>query len=258
MKWGLCTIAFRNQDVREVICRAAEIGYDEVEIIGPHVANKSEQELDDIRKTAEKSGIVISTVAPYLWLTQTDELLQKSISIAARFVFIARRLGARMIRTFTDSGPTGIGSDVASPTHWSTAIESLQKITEMAPELLFAVETHGRTLADTPETCMQLLQKVARPNLKLIYQPFIHGDIVNDFVRLHEHVREVHLNPHIAENSNNNMDLATCGVDYTALIRFLAKQGYPYTCAVEFCKGGGWEELRNALKWCRIQTEQPT
>lgn len=254
MKWGLCSIAFRDDDVREVICRAAEIGYDEVEIIGAHIDGKSEQELDNIRKTANKAGIVISTVSPYLWLTQNVEMLQKSFAIAERFVFIARRLGARMIRTFTDSGPTGIGSDVASPKHWSTAIESLQKITAMAPELLFAVETHYKTLADTPETCIHLIKKVARPNLKLIYQPFIHGDIVNDFVRLHEHVREIHLNPHIKADSNKDTDLVNCGMDYAALLRFLALQDYRYTCAVEFCKGGSWEELRKTLNWCRMQT----
>jgi len=258
MKWGFCTIAFRDGDVLEVIRKAAETGYDEVEIIGKHIDGKSNQDLDEIRETARKAGIGISGVSPYFWLTQNEELLKESMVVAERFVAMARRLGARMIRTFTDAGPTGIGSDVATAEHWRIAVESLQKITAMAPELLFAVETHHKTLADTPETCKQLLKKVDRPNLKLIYQPFQNGQITDDFISLEPDVRHVHLNPHIGANPKGG--LADCGLDYEALIRCLARRNYPYACAVEFCDpaGGNWDEIRETLAWCRRQSHART
>lgn len=250
MKFGLCTIAFRDADVRGVIRHAAGIGFDEVEIIGKQIDGKSESELDSIRQTAEAAGIAISGVSPYFWLTQDEKLLKTSFEIAERFVAAARRLGARMIRTFTDSGPTGIGSDVATDQQWQTAVESLRMITEMAPELIFAVETHHNTLADTPGTCERLLREVDRPNLKFLYQPFSHGDAVSDFLRLEPEVRQVHLNPHVGSPGGG---LADCGIDYAGLLRCLEERGYAESCALELCVPGeaDWKLIEDSLDWCR-------
>lgn len=256
MKWVFCTIGFRNDDVREVIRKAAEIGYDEVEIIGKHIDGKSEQELDEIRETARTSGIGIYGVSPYLWLTQNEELLKESMAIAERFIAMARRLGAQMMRTFTDAGPTGIGSAVATPEHWRIAVESLQKITAMAPDLLFPVEMHEKTLADTPETSNRLLKEVNRPNLKLIFQPFENRSIIDDYLVVEKNVRHIHLNPCIGKGPN--CGLAESSVNYAALLRHLAQSNYKYTCAVEFCspKGTTWDEARDTLVWCKQMTGQ--
>lgn len=255
MKWCFCTIAFRNHDVRDVIRRAAEIGYDEVEIIGKHLDGKTDAELDEIRETARQAGIGISGVSPYLWLTQNEELLKESMAIAERFSAMARRLGARMIRTFTDAGPTGIGSDVATDAHWKIAVESLKKITAMAPEIMYAVETHHKTLADTPETCNRLLKEVNSPNLQLIYQPFTKGNITEDFLKIEGNVRHVHLNPHIGTNPDGG--LANCGLDYAALLKFLGERNFPYSCAVEYCCAeGDWDVLTKTLAWCKKQAGQ--
>lgn len=256
MKWVFCTIGFRNDDVREVIRKAAEIGYDEVEIIGKHIDGKSEQELDEIREIARKAGIGIYGVSPYLWLTQNEELLKESMAIAERFIAMARRLGARMFRTFTDAGPTGIGSAVATPAHWRIAVESLQKITAMAPELLFALEMHEKTLADTPETANRVLREVNQPNLQLIFQPFENRSSVDDYLVVEKNVRHVHLNPCIGKGPNCGM--AESSADYAALLRCLAQRNYKYTCAVEFCgpKGTTWDEVRETLAWCKQLTGQ--
>ena len=48
MKLGLCTIAYRNIDVREVIPHAAKVGFDEIEIIYKQVEGKTDAELDDL------------------------------------------------------------------------------------------------------------------------------------------------------------------------------------------------------------------
>jgi sugar phosphate isomerase/epimerase len=79
-------------------------------------------QLDAARAAAAEAGIGIVGVSPYFWLAQDEELLERSFAIAA-----ARRLGARFIRTFTDAGPTGIGSHAATPQHWETTVQALQK-----------------------------------------------------------------------------------------------------------------------------------
>jgi len=255
MKLGLCTLAFRNDDVREVIRNAANIGFDQVEIFWKQLENKSDAELDEIRSIAQNSGIEISGIAPYFWLTN-PELWKESMEIAERSSQAALRIGASMIRTFTDAGPTGIGSDVATQAHWEIAVESLKTITANAPELIFAVETHEKTLADTPASCERLLQAVDAPNLKVIFQAFGKDSPVEDFLRLEKHVRQVHLNPHIGPHSH--ADLEQCGIDYAALLRTLAEHNYPYSYAVEFCvpAEASWERVEKAFHWCRALTQK--
>ncbi|WP_309396435.1 sugar phosphate isomerase/epimerase family protein [Cerasicoccus maritimus] len=257
MKLGLCTIAYRNMDVREVIPHAARIGFEEIEIIGKQVEGKTDSELDSIRECAVDHGLEISGVAPYLWLTQDEKLWRESMKIAERFTQIARRLGARMIRTFTDSGPTGIGSDVATEAQWDIAVKSLQTITANAPEIIFSVETHEKTLADNPASALQLKERVGAGNLLFTYQAFKGGDIIADYEALKEHVRQVHLNPHIGSKPDGDLD--DCGVDYASLLQHLAVTGYGHSVAAEFCKEGEatWGRIQGAYDWVREQTNVP-
>lgn len=253
MKLGLCTIAYRNIDVREVIPHAAKVGFDEIEIIYKQVEGKTDAELDAIRHCAEDHGLTISGVAPYFWFTQDEKLWRESMDIARRSIHIARRLGARMIRTFTDAGPTGIGSNVATEEQWTTAVRSLQDITEWAPDLTFAVETHEKTLADNPLSCLKLKRLVGADNLKFIYQAFDNGDLVGDYEVLKADVRQVHLNPHIGNRPEGDLD--NCGIDYAALLQHLAATGYGHSIAVEFCKEGeaNWDRIQRTYDWCNDQ-----
>lgn len=256
MKLGLCTIAYRNIDVREILPEAARIGYEEVEIIAKQVEGKSDAELDAIRACAEEAGIGISGIAPYFWFTQDQKLFDESMQIAERTIHVARRLGARMIRTFTDAGPTGIGSDVATEQQWRTAVGALQQITAMAPELLFSVETHAKTLADNAQSALRLKERVGADNLVFTYQAFGNGErLLEDYDRLKEHVRQVHLNPHIGPNAGADLD--QCGIDYAGLIQKLVAEGYPHAYAVEFCKEGeaSWDRIARTYQWCRQQED---
>lgn len=250
MKIGFCTIAFRDEPVADVIRRAAAIGFDEVELIGRQVAEMTDEQLDATCAAAADAGIAISGVSPYFWLTQTPELLDESMAIAERFIHIARRTQARMIRTFTDAGPTGISSAKATEAHWETAVTALRKITAMAPDLVFAVETHAKTLADTPETCLRLMREVGAPNLKWLYQPFEARNPVDDFLLLEPDVRQVHLNPHI---DSDGSDIRACGTDYEALLRTMAERGYLHSVALELCKPGEatWAMVEDHYRWIR-------
>ncbi len=250
MKLGFCTLAFRDADAVDAIRIAGELGFDEVEIIWKQLAGKSDAELDAIRDAAKEAGVGTSGISPYFWLTQNEELLAQSMQIATDAAHAARRLGARMIRTFTDAGPTGIGSEKATAAHWQVAIASLQTICALDPERLFALETHHNTLADTPAACERLLREVDRPNLQLIYQPFIAGDIIADYERLKPHVRHIHLNPMIGPAGDA---LADCGLDYAALLTHLRDSGFAHTCAIELCgpNGAAREQVQSELAWCR-------
>lgn len=255
MNWTLCTVAFRDENILPVISKAAKLGFDEVEIIGRHLDGKNDRELWEIRDTADACGIEISGISPYFWLTQGPDLLTKSLKIAERYVEIAQILRARMIRTLTDAGPTGIPSQAASDADWKAAVRALKTIASMDSDRIFALETHALTLADSPETVERLQDEVAADNLKLIYQTFNADGIIADFLRLEPEVRQVHLNPHIAPNPSGG--LGSCGYDYAALLHCLGERAYPHSCALEFTAAGGitWKALAEAFLWCKCQFE---
>lgn len=255
IKWCFCTLAFRNDPLEDVIIPAAELGFDELEVFYGQVVDKSAEELAALRSLAEKKGIGISGVAPYFWFTQNDELLEETFTIARRAIEINRALGGRMIRTFTDSGPTGIGSAVATPEQWNTAVKGLQTLLDEAPDLQFSVETHEKTLADTLASTLDLFARVNRPNLKITYQPYNDGDIVEDYHALRDRVVQVHLNP-LLGTAGKPYDLPANSLDYPGLIRALAADGYSGDCALEFCKPGvDWDTVSSALSWARAQAE---
>ncbi len=253
MKWCFCTLAFRNDALENVITRAAALGFDELEVFYGQVVDKTAEELTELRVLAEEKGISISGVAPYFWFTQNAELLDETFSIARRSIEINRALGGRMIRTFTDSGPTGIGSAVASSQQWDTAVKGLQTLLDEAPDLEFSVETHEKTLADTLASTLDLFDRVDRPNLKVTYQPYNDGNMVEDYRALRERVVQVHLNP-VLGTSGKPYDLPACSLDYPALIRALSEDNYTGDCALEFCKPGvDWETVSDALAWAKAQ-----
>ena len=259
IKVGLCTLAYRDLELSDVVSHAKELGFDELEIWHQHLADKSDRELTDLRQQITDAGMSVSGIAPYFWFTQSEALLVESMRIADDCIHKARLLGARMIRTFTDSGPTGISSGKATPAHWQTAIQSLKAITAKAPDLWFAVETHALTLADTPASCERLLDAVNAENLKVTYQAFDDGNLISDFIRLEPHVCQVHFNTQIAPHPDKG--LAHCGIDYQSLLHCLVERNYRGSISLEFCSKDvdHHPALRQGIEWCReLLTTSPS
>ena len=251
-----CSIAFRDEDLKDIIPRLAVIGYDGVEVWGNHVEGKSDDELRAIKAIADEHKISIEVLSPYWWLTNSEELLNETIDRAKRFVHYARLLGCPKIRTFTDSGPTGIGSDVATETHWDIAVSSLQDICKFAPDMLFTVERHAKTLADTIESAEQLIKRVDRDNLKLIYHlPNTENDMIGEFDRALPHVRHIHCQNTGDEKHPGYVEVGTA--DLPSFFQHIHEQGYAHSLSVEYCfKGATWERAQSAYDY--LKTHMPS
>jgi 3-dehydroshikimate dehydratase len=135
IKRCFCTIAFRDETIQDIIPKIAEIGYDGIEIWGGHIEDKSDEQLLVIRMLAKRHNLSIECLSPYFWFTNSKELHDESLRRAARFVHYCQILECPKIRTFTDAGPTGIGSDVATEEHWQTAVTALQTICDYDPDI---------------------------------------------------------------------------------------------------------------------------
>ena len=243
-----CSIAFRDRPLTEIIPLLAAAGYDGVEIWANHLDGIRDAELDDLRLLANDHGVQPTVIAPYFWLTRDlPELLEESYRIAERSVAQARRLGASRIRTFVDAGGDGIGSAVATADHWNRAVAALQRITALAPELLFVVETHSWTLADTPASTLRLLERVGAPNLVVNYQPD-GGDPMPGYRLLRPHIRHLHLQNPAAADAPGYLEEGTSPL--LPLLAALRQDGYTGTLSVEYCwKGVEPARAASARAW---------
>jgi sugar phosphate isomerase/epimerase len=245
-----CSIAFRGEPIEEIVPRLARLGYQGVEIWGNHIDGKSDAELDRLRRLAADSGLRIEALSPYFWLTRDlPDLVKQSLETAERFVRYARRLGAPRIRTFVDAGSDGIGSAAATEEHWQRAVGCLRKIAALAPELLFVVEMHESTLADTPESAARLLQRVGAGNLKLL----LHAggpDTLRDYRALRADIRHVHV--HGAHSGGGTGYLEDGPSQLPAFLSVINRDGYPHTLSVEYCfQGATWARAESAREYLR-------
>lgn len=248
-----CSIAWRGQPIGSMLPRLASWGFAGVEAWGPHLDQLDDAGLDALRAEAARLGLVIPVVSPYLFLTRDlPDLLERSFATAERSVRQARRLGATRIRTFCDAGPEGVGSSRASDAEWRRAVDALRRITALAPDLLFTVETHPDTLADTAASTRRLLSEVGSANLQVLFQPG-DGDAVADYRALRADVRHVHLHQVRAQGGHGYLD-----DEPDMLTPFLRQlDGYDGTISIEYC----WPDadalrLEGGRRW--LQERLPT
>lgn len=248
-----CSLAFRREAITDALPRLAQWGFDGVEAWGPHLDKLDDAGLAALRRQAADLGLAIPVVSPYLFLTRDDPaLLAQSAATGERTIRQARALGAGRIRTFLDAGPAGIGSDVADAGHWQRAIANLQRLADQAPDLLFVIETHAKTLADTPASALRVLELTARPNVRLLFQP-LQADAIPDWQVLRPHVAHLHLQqPHPGGHGHldDQPDLLS------PLLAAIRADGYAGTMSIEYC----WPDvdparLQGGLAWLQQRME---
>lgn len=248
-KLCFCSIAFRDTPIAAIVPRLAELGYDGVEVWGPHLEGKPEPELAALRRLAEDAGIALEVLSPYFWLTNSEALRRESMERAARFVSYCQILGCRKIRTFTDCGPTGVSGRQATPAQWRLATACLQQIAALDRDIQFVVETHDQTLADTPADALRLLADVGAPNLALIFQ-CLDDSLLATWSQLRAHSPHIHLQNRSAEGSYAFLEDGV--LDLPAFLGQLRREGYAGSLSVEYCgPGTTWERAASALTFLR-------
>jgi len=172
-KAGLCTIAFSEKLLEEVLNLAKEVGFDGVEIWGkePHMGEVFDEErVQKVKKMVDERNLSVSMFGSYLHLGVEGEV-SKTDSILK----IAQGLGTSIVRVWASNK----GSHEATEGDWENCIRDLEKACGKAEKMgiTLAIEMHTKTLADRGETTRRLIEKVSLPNLKVNFQPGLEDNI---------------------------------------------------------------------------------
>jgi len=237
LRIGLCTIAFRDRRLPEVLELAHSIGYEGVELWGrePHIC-----EAFDARRVAEAraqiraSGLELVSYSPYVYFSSLKEDgAQQEFRTALGFLRVAQGLGSPRMRVY--AGRKASGEATAQDWEYCTrGLRALAKAAE-ASEVTLCVETHGGTLADTAETTARVLSAVDSPSLRVLFDPvnLWPEDSAASARALRSHIELVHLkNRPDRAGSLPLLDEGT--VDFREALVWLKESGYEGFVDVEF------------------------
>ena len=215
----------------ELLPKIKTAGFSEVEAWGPHLTVLDAEGVSALATALDASGLEIPSVGAYIPI-RTGQPLEQFWSAAGAYLTLCTDLGISMLRVFAG----GISGADASGDDWHYATKLLATYSQEAAyrNVTVVAETHGKTLADTVEGALRLIESVNHLNFKLLFQSYDFGTetTLAQWEALKEHVTHVHL-----QNRDENggfRPLADGTLDYATLIGQMAADGYAGDMVVEF------------------------
>ena len=234
MKLGLCTIAFQEKSLEEVINIAADYGFDGIEIWGkpPHMpADYDEAYVKNVKDMAQRKGLTISAFGSYV--DPLMHLYQKHFEEAFK---IAHQLGTDLVRIWSGGGP----SKSISPADKRLILFRLVSMAQWANfrNMRLGLEMHNNHLTDSVASILEAIEGVNVPALKTYYQPLARVDADEPHTaaqQLASHVANVHAQNF--DEQGKGCPIADGVVDYTRIVEILSGAGYDDYLEVEFVHG---------------------
>jgi sugar phosphate isomerase/epimerase len=184
LKASMCSIGFQEKDkwkpnpivqtpLRTVIDHCARSGIAGVEIWEPHYGSLDEAARTDARAAIARAGLAVPMISSYYNFTKSVEHARESLAKGHAVINEAAELSAHNIRIFTGNHR----SADASPEQWHRCVVCLRELADHAAEVGvgLAAETHDWNLMDTVPGCLELVNRVDRPNFGFIYQASTFG-----------------------------------------------------------------------------------
>jgi sugar phosphate isomerase/epimerase len=231
MKLGLCTIAFREKPLDEVVSIAADYGFDGVEIWGqaPHMPPEyNAAGVKSVRDMVARKGLEIAAFGAYI-----DPLAPRYHQHFESAFKIAQGLGTNLVRIWSGGGP----SKTIHPDEKRLITFRLIPLVQWAQfrRLTLGMEMHDNNLTDSVESILELIGRARSPALKTYYQPSFRPDAddpIEAVQKLAPHIVNVHAQN--ADASGKPCPIADGVVDYGKAVEILASHGYKGYIEVEF------------------------
>ena len=197
-----------------------------------------------LKRVFDDAGLDIAVLGNYLNLAHPDpaELLKIIRKYEAHLRF-ASILGCGMVGTETGAPNEKYRYDKEachSNGALSTLTENLKRVVDIAEKfgVILAIEPVYKHIVWNPQTAREVLDRIASPNLKIIFDPvnLLHGD---NLPQRHEVIRQaidllgddiamIHLKDYVPRNDGSGeLDCMACGLgemDYRAVLSFAKKK----------------------------------
>ena len=245
MKVCLCTIAYRDKLFDVALDAAVATGYRHVELWGrePHVNEVyDESRMRIINKMVQERNLCVPVFGSYLRFGKTSHT-EDNVPLLDT-LHTAHALKAGIVRVWASD----VGSAQASEETWKKVVAEAQETADRGArmDLMFAIEMHDNSLADTGASARRLVEEIGRDNMRINFQI---GTTTEDppMERLEAvlpYVVHVHCQNYLELLTNNRQKLQRVPlsegvVDYRPLIERLRESGYDGCLAVEFAHTEG-------------------
>ncbi len=254
---GLCTIAFREMLLEDVLCVAQRCGVDGVELWGrePHICEHFNRErVEAEARLIASRGLEVSMFGSYVRLGVPREHGRGRLSAAESAVRTAQCLGAPLVRVWAGDCP----SAQATAKLWKACLADLKRMAEIAARhgVALAIEMHDNTLADTGETTRRLIEDCGAENVFANYQPSFAPEADDPLERLEAVVDKV-ANVHAQNMDERVVDgvarmvrvpIAEGRVNYEAVVERLKSAGFNGYVEVEFVAPGALPKEEMAVR----------
>lgn len=228
MKIAYCTNVWPLEEIPGACAGLKELGYDGVELWHQYLVSRP---LEQIKKEVLDLGLEVAQVCPYFNVTGTKEELDATYEMAKQYIYIARKLDCKRIRVFTGN----VGAAEATAEQYMQGVTGLRKICQMAPDLMFILETHRGSLMESTESTERLVQDVGADNLRVNLQvpmeisseqPYDCAEILGRYTS--------HLHAHNWQgNINNLVCLSEGDYDFGRFLSILISKGFDGYISIE-------------------------
>ncbi len=166
MKTGICSVTFRPFSIEELVALTAKAGLDAVEWGGDvHVPHGDLEAARRARRVTLDAGLEVSSYGSYFSPLDADGAPEAFEPVLES----ALALGSDTIRIWAGK----FGSESAPADYRSRLVDQTCRVAAIAEQqgVKLAFEFHVRTLMDTNESAVQLLEEINLPNVCSYWQP---------------------------------------------------------------------------------------
>lgn len=162
---GLVSVSFRGHSPEEIVKAVKSAGLTCIEWGSDiHAPCRDTQRLHEIAALQEQYGITCSSYGTYFRLGHTP------LSELPDYIAAAKILGTNILRLW---GGTKKGRDMTPEELWDFT-EACRKAAAMAEEagVILCLECHMRSVTETPDHAVALMEAVSSPHFRMYWQPF--------------------------------------------------------------------------------------
>lgn len=187
-KIGLVSVTFRSLSVEEVIEVSRKAGVSGIEWGADVHVPPIPEHAKKVAHLTEQAGLEVVSYGSYYRLGENNETPFSSI------LETAYQLNASGIRVWAGK----VGSEDADETYRKVVAEDAKRIADLAREkgLVIHLEYHGKTLTDTAESTVDLLESIDRENVYSYWQPAVSKSVetrLKNIATLQGRVSHVHV-----------------------------------------------------------------